>query len=136
MKKRKPRAKAKPSQGLGDDIERITEATGIKKAVELFSKATGIDCKCKERKEFLNKKYPRNNPNCFNETQYNDWIATSAEIKRTRKVTAAQMQVLVHYLKEILNMAVSSSCNQCNWNEWQKYIDKLDEVAATYQTIN
>ena len=48
----KARTKA-PSKGLGDTIEKITEATGIKKAVEVFTKATGIDCKCEERKKIL-----------------------------------------------------------------------------------
>ncbi len=37
------------SQGLGDSIEKLTEATGIKKAVELFSEITGLDCGCDER---------------------------------------------------------------------------------------
>jgi len=50
-------AKRQP-KGLGDTIEKITAATGIKKAVETFSAATGIDCGCNERKEKLNALYP------------------------------------------------------------------------------
>lgn len=42
------------SKGLGDTIEKVTAATGIKKAVEFVSKASGIDCGCPERKETLN----------------------------------------------------------------------------------
>ncbi len=42
------------AKGLGDTIEAITEATGIKAAVELFSKATGLDCGCDERREKWN----------------------------------------------------------------------------------
>lgn len=42
------------SKGLGDTIEKVTAATGIKKAVEFVSKASGIDCRCPERKETLN----------------------------------------------------------------------------------
>lgn len=43
------------SKGLGDTIEKVTAATGIKKAVEFVSKASGIDdCGCPERKEALN----------------------------------------------------------------------------------
>lgn len=42
------------SQGLGDTIEKITAATGIKKAVEAVSKASGKDCGCAARKEKLN----------------------------------------------------------------------------------
>ncbi len=37
--------------GLGDTIEQITEATGIKKLVEFVA---GEDCGCEERKKKLN----------------------------------------------------------------------------------
>ena len=32
------------SRGVGDTIEKITKATGIKKIVDTVSKATGQDC--------------------------------------------------------------------------------------------
>ena len=44
------------SKGLGDTIEKITTATGIKKVVDTVAKATGKDCGCKKRKEILNNK--------------------------------------------------------------------------------
>ena len=43
------------SKGLGDDIEKITKATGIKKVVDKISEVTGKDCGCDERKRKLNK---------------------------------------------------------------------------------
>ena len=44
------------SKGLGDSIEKITKATGIKKIVD---KVTGDkDSGCKKRKEALNKAFP------------------------------------------------------------------------------
>lgn len=42
------------SKGLGDTIEKITAATGIKYAVETVAKATGKDCGCGARKDALN----------------------------------------------------------------------------------
>ena len=39
---------------LGDRIEQITTATGIKKIVDKISDITGKDCGCNERKEKLN----------------------------------------------------------------------------------
>ena len=42
-------------KGLGDQIEKITEATGIKKLVKW---AFGEDCGCDQRKEKLNKLFP------------------------------------------------------------------------------
>jgi len=50
----------KKSKGLGDSIEKITKATGIKKVVDTVSKAVGKDCGCNKRKETLNKIFPYN----------------------------------------------------------------------------
>ena len=50
----------KKSIGLGDTIEKITKATGIKTIVDTVSKATGKDCGCNKRKETLNKIFPYN----------------------------------------------------------------------------
>jgi hypothetical protein len=47
-----------PSRGLGDTIAKITHATGIAKAVEAVSKATGIPCNCPERQAALNEAVP------------------------------------------------------------------------------
>ncbi len=53
------------SKGLGDTIEKITTATGIKTVVKAVAKATGKDCGCEERKKTLN------NPNLLiNKTLY------------------------------------------------------------------
>lgn len=50
------------SKGLGDTIEKIITATGIKKAVEFISHAVGIeDCGCSERRDLLNKAFPYEN---------------------------------------------------------------------------
>ena len=47
------------SRGLGDTVEKITRATGIKKAVDVVSKAMGKkDCGCKGRKDKRNKSFP------------------------------------------------------------------------------
>lgn len=53
------------SKGLGDTIEKITAATGIKKVVEKVAEVTGKECGCNKRKEILN------NPNLLiNKTFY------------------------------------------------------------------
>lgn len=61
--------KQQPAEGLGDIVEKVTEATGIKSAVKWLA---GDDCGCDERKEFLNKIW-RRNPNCLEEHEYN-WL--------------------------------------------------------------
>jgi len=51
----------KKSKGLGDTIEKITTATGIKKIVDVVSNAVKKDCGCKAKKETLNRLFPYNN---------------------------------------------------------------------------
>ena len=46
------------SKGLGDTIEKITTATGIKKVV---NKVVGNGCGCNKRKQTLNKVFPYKN---------------------------------------------------------------------------
>ena len=46
------------SNGLGDSIEKIAKATGIKKVVDTVAKATGKDCGCNKRKQALNRMFP------------------------------------------------------------------------------
>ena len=43
------------SRGLGDDIEKFTKASGIKKLVDNVSKGLIIPCGCQCRKDALNK---------------------------------------------------------------------------------
>ena len=57
----------KASQGLGDTIAKVTEATGIKKAVKFLA---GEDCGCDERQERLNRVFKYKNPECLNEQEY------------------------------------------------------------------
>jgi hypothetical protein len=46
------------SKGLGDTIEKITTATGLKSLTELVSDLTGKNCGCQKRKEALNNRFP------------------------------------------------------------------------------
>lgn len=45
-------------RGLGDVIENVTTATGVKKVVDTVAKATGKSCGCGERRDSLNRKFP------------------------------------------------------------------------------
>tara|TARA_R110000744_G_scaffold133606_4_gene242099 strand:+ start:1298 stop:1456 length:159 start_codon:yes stop_codon:yes gene_type:complete len=46
-------------KGLGDTIEKITEATGIKTFTQMLQKSGVIkSCGCNKRKEALNKAFP------------------------------------------------------------------------------
>tara|TARA_R100001510_G_C7655360_1_gene214459 strand:- start:782 stop:1108 length:327 start_codon:yes stop_codon:yes gene_type:complete len=45
-------------KGLGDAVEKVTKATGVKYVVDRVSKATGKDCGCGQRKDSLNRQFP------------------------------------------------------------------------------
>ena len=70
--KKKKTTKKTKSKGLGDTVEKITEATGIKKVVKAVF---GDDCGCDERKEKLNKAftYKRQAQRCLEEHQYKQY---------------------------------------------------------------
>tara|TARA_R100000734_G_C3317018_1_gene109821 strand:+ start:1700 stop:1876 length:177 start_codon:yes stop_codon:yes gene_type:complete len=51
------------SKGLGDTVEKFTQATGIKSVVEKVAKATGKDCGCGQRRDTLNRVFPYNKDN-------------------------------------------------------------------------
>jgi hypothetical protein len=57
---------SEPSKGVGDSIEKLTTATGIKTIVAKVNRIMGKTedgCGCKKRKDALNKKYPYNKKN-------------------------------------------------------------------------
>jgi hypothetical protein len=58
------------SIGLGDTIEKVLKATGVKKLVDIFT--DGKDCGCTERKDKLNLLFPykRQPVRCLTESLY------------------------------------------------------------------
>jgi|TARA_R100000482_G_C5084191_1_gene127576 hypothetical protein len=48
------------SKGLGDTIEKVTKATGVKYVVDKVSK--GKDCGCAQRRDSLNRMFPYGRP--------------------------------------------------------------------------
>jgi hypothetical protein len=48
----------KKHQGLGDTVEAVTQATGIKSIVEAGSRAFNKPCGCQGRKKTLNDLFP------------------------------------------------------------------------------
>jgi hypothetical protein len=117
------------SAGLGDSIEKLTEVTGIKKAVEMFSEATGIDCGCDERKEKLNNLFPYNrNINCLNEPDYNKLTKYLSAQQTT--LTAIEQQEVSDIYFNVFNYRLQiSSCASC----WKGKLDELRRVYNEYK---
>ena len=49
------------SKGLGDSIEKITKATGIKTMTDVISKGLNVPCGCEGRRDALNTIFPYKN---------------------------------------------------------------------------
>jgi hypothetical protein len=119
----------KQAKGLGDTIEQITEATGIKKAVELFSKATGIDCGCDERKAKLNELFSYSRTvNCLTEKDYNA-LTGLIDPKKSTLTSEEQVQLSEIYFNVFNYRLQISSCGSC----WANKIKELKQVYDQYE---
>jgi hypothetical protein len=112
----------KNSTGLGDVVEKITEATGIKKAVKFIA---GEDCGCDERKEKLNKKhrFRFGVVRCFTEDQYNRWTKFIEE--NPNGAVNNQQIKLIHEVYEQLFVRTFKRQSCC-------YGDFIDEINRVY----
>ena len=119
----------KKSKGLGDSIEKLTEVTGIKKVVEMFSEATGIDCGCNERKEKLNNLFPYNrNINCLNESDYTK-LTKYLSAQQTTLTPIEQQEISDIYFNVFNYRLQISSCASC----WKGKLDELRRVYNEYK---
>ena len=99
----------KASEGFGDTVEKITEATGIKKAVKWIA---GDDCGCDERKEKLNKIWSYRKPKCLTEEEYNTltkWFVAP----RNQVSHSWQVELLKIYNRVFNEKRETSSCSSC-----------------------
>lgn len=121
-------ARPKKSKGLGDTIEKITEATGIKAVVEAVSEATGIDCGCGERKDLLNKLFPYKQTECLTDED-NEWLKVFFETNNNQ-LTPKQQNKIIDIYKNVFNQAIQpSNCGSC----WR---DRIAEIRKVYDTQN
>jgi hypothetical protein len=100
----------KKNSGLGDTIESITTATGIKAAVDWFSEATGVDCGCDARKEKLNQLFRYKKPECLTQSEY-EFIGT---VKGKNVITAAQQDEINKIYNRVFHDRVQATgCGSC-----------------------
>ncbi|MBV1928481.1 MAG: hypothetical protein KUG81_03110 [Gammaproteobacteria bacterium] len=109
--------------GLGDVVESITKATGIKKAVEFIA---GKDCGCDERKQKLNKKHRFRFTvvRCFTEDQYNQWT----EFRKHKGDVNGKQISLIHEVYEQLFVRTFKR-QSCCYDQFIKEIDRVYENA-------
>lgn len=128
----------KTKQGLGDIVENITEKTGIKKMVDVFT--NGKDCGCDKRKEVLNAiKVQRNvKVNCMNETQYNAYKdfqenRTIDLLTKQGKLENEQINLVTKLYAEITNTPEFKICRNCSPKPIIRMIEVLDQVFNIYK---
>jgi len=119
-RKRKPRSK-----GLGDTVEKITTATGIKALVKF---AFGEDCGCDKRKDYLNKKFPYFKPNCLTEDEYN-YLTKFFEVKKLSIKPTEQNELLKIYNRVLNQKQEPTNCSDC----WRDIINKIKTVYDAYE---
>ena len=120
--------------GLGDVVEKITKATGIKKAFDTFTELTGVDCGCSERKDKLNKsgiKF-RYEPNCFVKSEY-DWFTeylTRHDI--TTDYSSIDVFTLVRLYTRIFRIQISVCKCKTAGKTMELIVNDLKKIYETY----
>ena len=126
-KKGRPKGSKNKPKGLGDTIEQITEATGIKSAVKAVF---GDDCGCEERKEKLNKIFPYSRqPECLNqdEIEYlSNGVLRKSSLNHDQRVRIAEIHSRVFNHK----FDVPCTCSPKIWLQWMRELQELLDATA------
>jgi len=109
-------------KGLGDSVEKVTTATGIKKAVKFLA---GEDCGCDERKERLNKVFRYRQPKCLTEEEY--IYLSELFSSKTNRVSANRLTKI--YNRVFSARKTPTQCTPCiksTYDELKKYFDQYN----------
>jgi hypothetical protein len=129
---RKRRTKAEilaaKSEGLGDTVEKVLEATGVSKVAKWL---LGEDCGCDERKAKLNELFPYRKPLCLlkDEHEYlQEWFSVSRESMKPTE----QKELLRIYNRVFKVNMQPTSCGSC----LRDVMNKLEILFNTYEDAN
>ena len=119
----------KQSDGVGDTVEKITKATGIKAAVDGVFDALGKDCGCDKRKEALNKMFPYNKPNCLTQDEHS--YLTDFYAQERNRISVEQQRELLTIYNRVFNyndkMTSCGSCFAGKLNKLKSLFDKYEQ---------
>ena len=99
---------AQASEGLGDTVEKITTATGIKKAVKWLA---GEDCGCRERQKKMNEIWRYQKPKCFSEKEF-ELIKMAVDTKKS-KFSPNEQEEYKQIYERVFNKKVN--CTPCSF---------------------
>ena len=129
---RKPRKRVSRPKGLGDSIEQVTKATGIKAVVDKVSEALGVDCGCENRKQWLNDRFTYRNVECMTAKQAQMW--KDNRIVRG-KISHAQRTIVAELHADIFKHPVEMPCT-CSPKEWMRLINDIEDLYNAYLEDN
>ena len=119
-------SKSKKARGLGDTIEQITEATGIKAVVKAIA---GEDCGCDERRDKLNKIFPYSKqPECLDPEEIEflkSGVLRKSSLTHDQRVRIAEIHSRVFNHK----FDVPCTCSPKIWIQWIRELKELLDVS-------
>lgn len=116
---------AAASEGLGDTVEKITKATGIKKAVDTVFDALGKDCGCDERKLKLNQMFRYKKPECFSKSEFQ--LIRAKVNSKQNKFTPVEQDMFTDIYQRIFKTKVE--CTPCSFAKvvWKDLLSVYNE---------
>jgi len=116
------RPKKKKPKGLGDTIEQITEATGIKKVVKAIA---GEDCGCDQRRDKLNKIFPYSRqPECLDSEEI-EYLDSGVLRKKTLKYEDRERIATIHARVFNHKFDIPCTCSPKIWMQWMRELQEL-----------
>jgi len=119
----------KGSTGLGDTFEKITKATGIKKAVDKIFDKLGKDCGCRKRKEKMNSMFRYEKPECFNEEDFN--VVKNAVETKKGSFKIEEQEKFVDIYTRVFPQLKRPECTPCSFKN--EIYDRLIKIYNTYK---
>jgi hypothetical protein len=116
----------KPSEGLGDTVEKVFKATGVDKVAKFI---LGEDCGCTERKKKLNELF-RYTPECLNEDEY-EYLKDFYKRKPNTNTSLSQseQQTMLKIFNRVFRSNWKpSGCADC----WRDVYIRLKSLYETY----
>ena len=119
-----------PSIGLGDSIEKVLKATGIKKAVEMFM--DGKDCGCDKRRDLLNKVFSYKT-SCLNEYEYT-YLTEYNKRHNPKSFKGDDVRVLLNVHQRVFKVRprVCANCNS-GVKIMNDVVDNLNKLLKLYE---
>jgi hypothetical protein len=128
--KKRGRPKKNKPKGLGDTIEQITEATGIKKVVKAIA---GEDCGCDERRDKLNKIFPYSRqPECLDPEEI-EYLDSGILRKKSLKHQDRERIATIH--ARVFNHKFDVPCT-CSPKIWMQWIRELQELLDATKEVS